>query len=86
MPTAIGGLPRRGEVWERRFRFPPGWELNVVRFVVLERSGGDYWSLRVFVPGKGRQLLVDPAYWLSRGELSYVGPAGPQTRKKLGLS
>jgi hypothetical protein len=41
--------------------------------------------MRVFIPGKGRQLWVNPAYYLSRGQLRYIGPAGPETRKKLNL-
>jgi hypothetical protein len=87
MPTP-GGLPKAGEVWERTFSQPPA-EPVVTRFVVLDRTGGDYWALRVWVPGKGpgtgRQLWVDPAYWLQRGELAYIGPAGPKTRAMLHL-
>jgi hypothetical protein len=87
MPTP-GGLPKRGEVWEST-RTLPGQETHTTRFVVLERGRGDYWSMRVFIPGKGpgkgKQLWVDPAYQMKMGELKYIGPAGPETRKKLGL-
>jgi hypothetical protein len=83
MPTPRG-LPKAGEVWERTIR-TPHTEPATVRAVVLERSRGDYWSLRVYIPGAGPRLWVDPAYWLSRGLLRYIGPAGPQTRRKLNL-
>jgi hypothetical protein len=86
MPTPTG-LPKVGEVWERTFKLPPDWKPNVIRFVVLERGRGEYWSLRVYVP-KARNVIqswVDPAYWFQRGELKYIGPAGPDTRRKLGL-
>jgi hypothetical protein len=85
MPTP-GGLPKTGEVWQRTWRLPPDWKPNIRRFVVIERSRGDYWSMTVWTPDAGRQLLVDPAYWMSRGELRYIDKAGPVTRKKAGLS
>jgi|HubBroStandDraft_3_1064219.scaffolds.fasta_scaffold42665_3 hypothetical protein len=88
MPTP-GGLPKAGEVWERTIKLPPDWTPSVLRFVVLERTGGEYWALRVWVPGKGpgtgRQLWVDPAYWHQRGELAFIGPAGPKTKAMLHL-
>ncbi len=84
MPTPTG-LPKVGEVWERRFGYPNS-ETTPIRFVVLERGGGAYWPLRVYIAGKGRVLWVDSAYWFSQGELKYVGPAGPETKKKLGLA
>jgi hypothetical protein len=84
MPTATG-LPQVGEVWERTIKLPPDWTPHVTRCVVLERGRGDYWSLRVYVPGQGTLLWVDPAYWLAHGDLAYVGPAGPETKKRLGL-
>jgi hypothetical protein len=83
MPTP-GGLPKTGEVWERAIQLP-GRETARARVVVLERTRGDYWGLRVYVPGEGRKLWVDPAYWLSQGWLTYIGPAGPETKRKLGL-
>jgi len=84
MPTPTG-LPKAGEVWQRTHALP-GREPVSFQFVVLARGGGSYWSLRVYVPGKGRVLWVDPAYWFAQGQLAYVGPAGPETRAKLGLS
>jgi len=84
MPTPTG-LPKVGEVWERTLKLPPDWNPQNVRFVVLERGRGDYWPLRVYIPGKGPQLWVDAAYYLAHGELKYIGPAGPNTRENLGL-
>jgi len=84
MPTPTG-LPKVGEVWERTWSLPPDWKPQTIRFVVLERGRGDYWSLRVYVPGKGRQLWVDPANWFRLGQLKYIGPAGSKTKEKLGL-
>jgi hypothetical protein len=89
MPTPTG-LPKVGEVWERTWSQPPAWHPDTVRFVVLERGSGSYWSLRVYVananPGNERQLWVDSSYWFSRGQLKYLEPAGPETKKKLGLA
>jgi hypothetical protein len=87
MPTA-GGLPKRGEVWE--LRLPKISHADVapvpVRFVVMERSRGDYWSLHVWSRYLGgRKLLAGPAYWFRKGWLQYVGPAGPTTRKMAGI-
>lgn len=88
MPTP-GGLPKVGEVWELTRRVfgltPTKTRVQVIRFVVLERGRGDYWSLRVYVPGEGRRLWVDATYYFKRGEFKYIGPAGPETKKKLGL-
>lgn len=91
MPTPTG-LPKVGEVWELITKLPPKWEPITVRCVVLERGRGDYWSLRVFIPkerpGNKRQLWVDAAAWLHGGsgrQLKYIGPAGPETKRKLGL-
>ena len=84
MPTRIGGLPQRGEVWVRTFGYPYKNQ-EPIAFVVIERSRGDHWSLRVWIKGKGRVLWVDPAYWFSQGELQYAGEAGPKTRKKAGI-
>lgn len=84
MPTPTG-LPKAGEVWEWTRKSPPDWKPITVRFVVLQRGTGSYWSLRVYVPGKGKQLWVDPANGLRLGELKYIGPAGPETKRKLGL-
>ena len=90
MPTPTG-LPKVGEVWEKTIKLPPRrqgepWETTVIRFVVLERGRGDYWSLKVYVPGLGRDHWVDPAYYFGIGQLKYIGSAGPNTKKKLGLS
>jgi hypothetical protein len=85
MPTPAG-LPRAGEVWERTIKLPQDAQPETVRFVVLHRNGGEYWSLLVWVPGQGRQLWVDPAYWLAKGWLRYIGTAGPRTRAELGLA
>lgn len=84
MPTPTG-LPRTGEVWELAIKIP-GQQPAPQRVVVIERTRGDYWALRVFSHSKGRRLWVDPAYWLQQGWLTYVGPAGPKTKKELGLS
>jgi hypothetical protein len=86
MPTPTG-LPRVGEVWERNVVLP-GQPQIPVQAVVLERSQGDYWGLKVAIPSKGgwiRTNWVDPAYWLGQGWLRYIGPAGPATRKEVGL-
>jgi len=92
MPTPTG-LPKKGEVWEKRTRTratsPTRARYSAVRFVVLERSRGDYWSLRVAIrtdQGYRKELFVDPAYWLEQGWLIYIGPAGPETKKRLGLA
>lgn len=74
MPTP-GGLPKKGEVWERRYRYPGQAQPTTVRFTVLARGGGDYWSLRVRIQGRPPQLWVDAAAWHSWGELHYIGPA-----------
>jgi hypothetical protein len=84
MPTPTG-LPKVGEVWEQTVSLPPDWNPHITRFVVLERGRGDYWSLRVFIPGKGRQLWVDATYHFKNGGLKYIGPAGAETKRKLGL-
>jgi hypothetical protein len=73
-----------GEVWESTRKLP-GQKTNVQRFVVLERGRGDYWSMRVYIPGKGVSLWVDPAYQMKMGELKYIGPANAEIKKKLGL-
>jgi hypothetical protein len=85
MPTQTG-LPRKGEIWERNIKWP-GAAKNPepLQVVILERTRGDYWSLRVHIPGEGEKLWVDPAYWFAKGEFTYIGPAGPETLKKLGL-
>jgi len=85
MPTPTG-LPKVGEVWEQTRCLSPDWKPSVTRFVVLERGLGQRWSLRVYVPGHGRKLWVNGAAWLARGQLRYIGPAGPETKRKLGLS
>ena len=93
MPTPTG-LPKVGEVWELTTKLPPDWTPHTVRCVVLERGTGSYWSLRVFIPKElprnQRQLWVDASAWLHGSgtgrQLKYIGPAGPETRKKLGLS
>lgn len=99
MPTP-SGLPKRGEVWERRFRLPEHgvWHDYTMRFVVIERGTGSYWPLRIFTPGIRKdggelvpsrqqiQLCVDAAYWFGQRELHYIGIAGPETKKKLNLT
>lgn len=84
MPTKVGGLPQRGEVWEWTMKLPPDWNPQVSRFVVLERGSGQFWPLRVMYANGLRQLLVDASYAFTRGDLKYIGPAGPETRKKMG--
>lgn len=88
MPTPTG-LPRVGEVWERTFRLPPepGHKVQIqkIRFVVLERGTGSYWSLRVHTANGDDQLWTDASYWQRNGQLRYIGLAGPETKKKLGL-
>ena len=80
MPTP-GGLPKPGEVWKRTSKLPPDWKPHVTVFKVLERGRGDYWSMRVNVLSingatpvynKDRQLWVDCAYWVSKGELEFL--------------
>ena len=92
MPTATG-LPKVGEVWERTNKLPvtgkPGeWDVTVTRFLVLARSGGTNWSLTVHVKGdrQARRLWTEVSYWHSKGDLKYIGQAGPETKKKWGLS
>jgi len=84
MPTPTG-LPKTAEVWERTITLPPDWTPHVTRCVVLKRGTGSYWPLSVYVPGAGQVLWLDAAYLLARGSLKYIGPAGPETRKRLGL-
>jgi len=82
MPTPTG-LPKVGEVWELDIHIP-GRENEPQRVVVLERSRGDYWALRV-VNAKGKRALwVDPAYWLQQGWLKYVGPGWAHDQKEAG--
>lgn len=83
MPTPTG-LPKVGEVWELRVAIP-GREVIPQRVVVTDRSGGEYWSMRVWHPTRGRELWVDAPYHLRVGWLKYLCPAGNETRKKLGL-
>jgi hypothetical protein len=86
MPTPTG-LPKVGEVWELREKLPPTWEETRLRVVVLSRGSGSYWSLRVSDGSPdNRRLWVDASYYFNRGMLVYIGDAGPNTRKKLGLS
>jgi hypothetical protein len=82
MPTPTG-LPKAGEVWELSVVIgrPPGPQ----QVVILERSRGDYWSLRVYANGRGIMLWVDAPYWLKKGWIKYIGEAGPKTRERLGL-
>lgn len=88
MPTP-GGLPKVGEVWELTRKLPPDWSPIVTQFVVLQRTGGSYWSLRVYVRDhRGnwvRKLWVDISNDFRLGNLKYVGVAGPKTKAKLGL-
>lgn len=84
MPTATG-LPKAGEVWELTTNVQ-GKKGKPFQAVVLRRGLGEYWSLNVAVVEDGKyhqRLWVDPAYWLRVGWLKYVGPAGPDTAKRL---
>lgn len=80
MPTATG-RPKAGEVWERRVKQPPNWNMQTIGFRVIQRGQGNYWSLRVEIlyysdgpvhAGQRRQLWVDAAAWHARGELHYI--------------
>jgi len=90
MPTPTG-LPKPGEIWKRTFRLPgyggdKNWYTHEIKFKVLERGRGDYWSLRVEIlevksgdpgddpgmPRDRRQLWVDPANWFRLGQLTFV--------------
>jgi len=90
MPTPTG-LPKVGEVWEKTSKLPKpggrGWDVTVTRFVVLERTSGDSWSMRVHVSGDRvkQRWWSDVAYWFSTGCYKYIGQAGPETKKRLGL-
>jgi len=87
MPTPTG-LPKAGEVWEKTVKLPPDWQPHTTRFVVIQRGRGDYWSLRVAVRNGDHykmDLWVDAAYAMQQGQLRYIGPAGPITRKTLNL-
>jgi hypothetical protein len=70
MPTP-SGLPKVGEVWELAIKIP-GHPVTPKRVVVIERSGGDYWSLRVawFEPADPAGPVADPAvvrgHWRTR--------------------
>lgn len=94
MPTPTG-LPKAGEVWSHQVTIL-GKSGPKRQFVVLSRSGGDFWSMNIAEPlrplddggrppGYHRRLMIDCAYSLSQGWLKYIGPAGPKTRKELGL-
>ncbi len=85
MPTPTG-LPKVGEVWEMREKLPPDWKEDRFRVVILERGRGDYWYLRVADKDGKRHLWVDATYYFSQGKLHYIGNAGPNTRKRLGLA
>ena len=88
MPTPTG-LPKVGEVW--RLAIPiPGRQPVVHQVVVIGRTPGEYWGLRVASrrTAEGpweRRLWVDASYHLHQGWLTYVGPAGPKTKGELGL-
>lgn len=95
MPTPAG-KPRVGEVWSYQVEVL-GKHGPKAQFVVLSRSGGDYWSMTVADPippldldgrpsGFTSRIVVDGAYALKQGWLKYVGPAGPKTKKELGLA
>lgn len=84
MPTPTG-LPKVGEVWEYQPTVFGKPSAPAQRVVVLERGRGDYWSLRVGRPGEKPKLWVDASYFLKTGHLKYIGPAGKETKKKLGL-
>jgi hypothetical protein len=79
MPTPTG-LPKSGEVWQRMLPND-----IVTKFVVISRGAGQYWGMRVYVPRQGKMLWVDCSYWFSKGYLKYVGQAGEETRKRLGI-
>ncbi len=89
MPTPTG-LPKVGEVWELTSKLPPDLKPETVRFVVLARGRGEYWSMRVYVPtnapDRQKQLWVDAAYMWSTQEPKYIDVAGPKTKKKLNLA
>lgn len=85
MPTP-NGLPKVGEVWEYQpttFGKPSAPKQRVV---VMARGRGDYWSLRVQRPGEKSRLWVDASYHFKMGQLKYIGPAGIETKRKLGLA
>ena len=75
MPTPTG-LPKPGEIWERRVKLPPDWALQTFEVEVIERGTGAYWSLRVKEPSGKISLWVDASYWASRGELVFVRVKG----------
>lgn len=83
MPTPTG-LPKVGEVWEHTFKQTGSPDVKR-RFVVMERGRGDYYRLRVYVEGEGLRTFLEAAYWMSRGELKFIGVAGPKIKAKLGL-
>jgi len=83
VPTATG-LPKVGEVWELDIPLP-NKPSEPIRVVILERGRGGYFSLRVASADGQRHYWVDPSYWMKKGWLRYIGPAGPKTRAKLGL-
>lgn len=86
MPTPAG-LPKVGEVWELRKRIP-GKPVVPHRVVIIERSAGSYWSVRVGWKEQGkwqRRLWVDASYHFQQQEFKYVAPAGDNVLRELGL-
>jgi len=66
MPTPTG-LPKAGETWA--YRGQP--------FTVIQRTRGEYWSLRIRwtppLPGHPvEDWLVDAPWYAARGELAYL--------------
>jgi hypothetical protein len=56
MPTATG-LPKPGEIWRLTRKLPPDWQPIVLEVEILERSRGDYWSVRVRHLDTGQSAL-----------------------------
>lgn len=90
MPTSTG-LPKVGEVWEKQVSLRSG-SGEPIRFVVIQRSRGDEWSMRVayIVKRNGRKfwerrMWTDCAYGLQQGWYKFIHDASDEVKFHLGL-
>lgn len=88
MPTPTG-LPKVGEVWRHTQTLPKTdgsgeWETISVDVIIIERSGGSYWSARLQYPDGRVRLVVDVSYWHSKGEFTFVRKLGGAVEARFG--
>jgi hypothetical protein len=83
MPTPTG-LPKVGEVWKLDVT-RPGCPSEARNYVILERTPGDLWSVRIGRPGEKYLWITSASWYLRQGWLTYQGPARPDVLKSLGL-